>query len=219
MPALLTHPQRVTLAPNTAIGFCGKIPARGDFVRSGLPQSFIEPWDDWIARAISASRRQMAEDWLPAWLDAPVWRFALAAGVCGPDPTIGLWMPSVDRASRYFPLTFAAIAADCDPHALMAAGGGFLDRTEELGREVLDRDLTPAEIASRLAAVTTTLPAGTGAALPWYPEHGAVWWNAGAPRVAAGVFTTAALPDDNLFCAMLGASLPGTLPLCPNPLR
>ncbi|MGH7057613.1 MAG: type VI secretion system-associated protein TagF, partial [Acetobacteraceae bacterium] len=60
----------------SAAGFFGKLPARGDFVRAGLPASFITPWDGWIAGALIASREILGSEWLPAWLEAPVWRFA-----------------------------------------------------------------------------------------------------------------------------------------------
>ena len=85
-------------------GFFGKLPARGDFVRAGLPRSFIDPWDAWLQQVLPASRRILGEAWEPAWLEAPVWRFALPPNLCGPEPVVGLWLPSVDRAGRYFPL-------------------------------------------------------------------------------------------------------------------
>ena len=58
---------------------------------------------------MAGSRRQMGEDWLPAFLEAPVWRFVLPSGLCGERAALGLMLPSVDRAGRYFPLTFAAL--------------------------------------------------------------------------------------------------------------
>ena len=39
--------------PGVALsGFWGKLPARGDFVRAGLPRSFVEPWDAWLQSAL-----------------------------------------------------------------------------------------------------------------------------------------------------------------------
>src|SRR5229473_1881218 len=106
-----------------AIGFCGKLPARGDFVTSGLPRRFTEAWHDWLQPVLAASRRALGEDWLAAWLEAPIWRFALSPGICGPDAVLGLWMPSVDRVGRYFPLTFAAVTPGAGAGALIRAGG------------------------------------------------------------------------------------------------
>src|SRR5713226_4821463 len=108
-----------------AIGFCGKLPGRGDFVAAGLPRRFTEAWHDWLQPVLAASRHALGEDWLAAWLEAPVWRFALSPGICGPDSVLGLWMPSVDSVGRHFPLTFAAIASNADPVLLIREGGGF----------------------------------------------------------------------------------------------
>ena len=65
------------------VGFYGKLPARGDFVRAALPRDFTDPWDDWLQSVMAGSRTEMGEDWLPAYLEAPVWRFALPPGCCG----------------------------------------------------------------------------------------------------------------------------------------
>ena len=87
----------------------GKLPARGDFVRAGLPRDFTDPWDDWLQSVMAGSRALMGEAWLPAFLEAPVWRFTLPPGMCGEQAVLGLMLPSVDKAGRYFPLTFAAL--------------------------------------------------------------------------------------------------------------
>ena len=86
------------------VGFYGKLPARGDFVRAGLPRDFTDPWDDWLQSVIAGSRALMGDAWLPAFLEAPVWRFRPAAGMCGARAALGLMLPSVDKAGRYFPL-------------------------------------------------------------------------------------------------------------------
>src|SRR5690242_3290244 len=99
---------------NAAIGFYGKIPARGDFVHAGLPRTFTDTWDRWMQRMLPASRSALRDAWLPAWREAPVWRFALTPGTCGRNSVIGLWMPSVDRVGRHYPLTLAAVAPDAD---------------------------------------------------------------------------------------------------------
>ncbi len=63
-----------------------------------------------------ASRRQLGEAWLPAYLVAPVWRFVLGRDTMGPHAVAGVLMPSVDRVGRYFPLVLAAEMPDlADP--------------------------------------------------------------------------------------------------------
>jgi type VI secretion system protein ImpM len=45
-------------------GFYGKVASRGDFVSRGLPQSFIKPWDAWLAAGLLASQEQLGGQWL-----------------------------------------------------------------------------------------------------------------------------------------------------------
>jgi len=92
-----------------ALGIYGKMPAHGDFVRRGLPSSFVTPWDAWLAAGVAAAREQLAEGFAQVWDDAPAWRFALPAGVCGPDAVAGVMLPSEDTVGRRFPLTAAAL--------------------------------------------------------------------------------------------------------------
>ena len=72
-------------------GFYGKLPARGDFVRGALPRDFTDRWDAWLAPAIAGSRQSDGRGLAAAFLEAPVWRFALSRRVvrqsrgAGPD--------------------------------------------------------------------------------------------------------------------------------------
>jgi type VI secretion system protein ImpM len=190
---------------DAAIGFCGKLPTRGDFVAAALPRRFVEPWHDWMQRALTASRDILGDDWLAAWLEAPVWRFVLSPGVCGPDAALGLWMPSVDRVGRHFPLTVAATVVDGDPTALLRAGGGFLAAAELAGRTALADDLAPDELAVRIAAAASAEPGDCGAGSPLFPTERALWWSEGSSRVAPGFFASRSLPNGVSFAGMLDA--------------
>jgi type VI secretion system protein ImpM len=130
----------------TASGFFGKLPSRGDFVRTGLPRSFTDPWDAWLRDVLPASRAVLGDEWVPAWLEAPVWRFALAPDVCGPEQVLGLWMPSVDRAGRYFPLVLARTGGDWD-----IPGEDFLAMAEGLGRVAIADGWPPDTLMKRLS--------------------------------------------------------------------
>jgi len=207
---------RTGLLRDAAIGFHNKIPARGDFVQAGLPRTFTDPWDGWMQRMITASRSLLGEAWLPAWLEAAIWRFALTPGTCGPHAVIGLWMPSVDRIGRYFPLTLAAVARDANAFTLMREGGGFLAAAENAGRDALENDLAPDELGARLAAATAAPSGDPGTDLSLYPLKGGSWWTEGAPRVAAEVFSSAALLDEHTFSAMLNPCLSISPALCPE---
>jgi type VI secretion system protein ImpM len=186
-----------------ASGFFGKIPARGDFVRGGLPRAFTDPWDDWLQRAIEGSREILGERWLPAWMEAPIWHFALPAGQCGAAPVLGVWMPSIDAAGRHFPLTLAHVGAmPGDPDAWLAAA-------EAVGLAALEADLAPEEIARRLSAIAprcggTSFGAGEG-----------LWWTEGSPFVPPTRLALPALPEGVTFAAMLHAMPgPGSGPDC-----
>jgi type VI secretion system protein ImpM len=177
------------------VGLFGKLPARGDFVRLGLPGSFVAPWDAWLQRGLSASRERMGAEWLPAFLEAPVWRFALPPGVCGEGAVVGLIMPSVDRVGRYFPLTLAAVfAPGVGPED--AAVGPWLDACEAEARAALEEDATPEQVATRIPKLPS-VAAGDAAG---------VWWTEGGPRVAPARLVLPALPDGEKFAEMLGAA-------------
>ena len=88
-------------------GFYGKLPSEGDFVTRRLPWEFTSAWDDWLQQGMQASREALGATWLERYLSAPIWRFQLAPGVCGPSGWRGLFFASVDRVGRYFPLTLA----------------------------------------------------------------------------------------------------------------
>lgn len=173
-------------------GFTGKIPARGDFVRAGLPRDFTDPWDDWQSRVIAGSRALMGEAWLDAFLEAPVWRFILPPGLCGPRAAVGLMLPSVDKVGRYFPLTLVALPDAGTPHA--AEWSAWLDDAETTGRRALDEDAPPDDL----------LPPACPLSLTFGADPMSLWWTDGGPRVEARRLTLPALPDVTCFAAMLG---------------
>ena len=87
------------------VGFYGKLPTHGDFLRRRVSDAFVEPWDAWLQSCIAASRDALEDRWLDVYLTSPAWRFVCAAGACGANPVAGIIVPSVDRVGRYFPLT------------------------------------------------------------------------------------------------------------------
>jgi type VI secretion system protein ImpM len=192
-----TTPGVTTLTHSTALfGFYGKIPARGDFVRAGLPRDFIDPWDCWLQQVMAESRALLGEDWLPAWMEAPIWRFRLRPGLCGALPALGVFMPSVDKAGRHFPLTLACVGET------NATGLGWLGQAEAVGLAALEHDLNPDQLTDRLLPNAAN-SAGSAEAGPALPDGPCVWWTEGAPRVAPTAFATSGLPDSARFARML----------------
>lgn len=183
-------------------GFFGKLPARGDFVRSGLPLGFLAAWDGWMAGVLAASQASLGARWLEAWLEAPVWRFVLPDGMCGPDAALGLWLPSVDAAGRFYPLMLASTVPGGDPGGMAQKGALWLDAAEACGRAALDEMLPP----DTLAACLPPPPPGAAGQAFQSREQAALWWTDGAPRVPARRLTLAAMPNAACFAAMLDAT-------------
>ena len=102
-------------------GFYGKLPSEGDFVTRRLPWEFTSVWDDWLQQGMQASRNALGAGWLDLYLSAPIWRFQVAPGVCGPIGWRGLFFASVDRVGRYFPLTLAFADASAPALASLSA--------------------------------------------------------------------------------------------------
>lgn len=191
----------VELPPQARAGLFGKLPARGDFVRENLPRDFTDAWDSWWLRGMADTQARYGEDWREAWLEAPVWRFVLPPGLCGAGGVLGLWMPSVDRAGRYSPLTIAATApADWAP--LVPAMIEFLDEAEEAGRDALADDLSPAELLQRIQEAFDILVPVADPAFVVAPGQ-VTLWTEGGPRVAERLATGAALPEGRDFAVLI----------------
>lgn len=92
---------------DTLPGYFGKVVTHGDFVRRRLPADFVAAWDGWLQSALQHGRRELGLDWSELYLNSPLWRFALGAGVCGAGAMCGVLVPNVDRVGRQFPLTLA----------------------------------------------------------------------------------------------------------------
>jgi type VI secretion system protein ImpM len=178
-----------------ACGFTGKIPGRGDFVLNGLPRDFSDPWHDWQSLVIAGSRTLIGRTWLDAFLEAPVWRFILPPGLCGPHAAIGLMMPSVDKVGRYFPLTFVAL---CGGSPRGSDWFEWLNAVEDLGRLALDEDAPPEQL----------MPPPPPSTLAFTEEASCVWWTDGGPRVEATRLSLPSLPDAVRFATMLGYIAP-----------
>lgn len=123
------------------VGFYGKLPSHGDFLRRRVSDAFVETWDAWLQASVVASRTTLGERWLDVFLTSPAWRFACGPGIFGPTPVIGLMVPSVDRVGRYFPLTLVAeLPADVSVVRAAMETARFFDRAERLIFETLEAE-------------------------------------------------------------------------------
>ncbi|MFQ5773096.1 MAG: type VI secretion system-associated protein TagF [Kiloniellaceae bacterium] len=136
------------------LGYYGKVPTHGDFIRRRLPRSFLDPWDRWLQRAMASSRERLAEAWLDRYLTAPIWRFALSPEVCGDRLAAGVLMPSVDSVGRYYPMSIAVVQPlPGNLFALAARGQDWFARAEETALYCLENGFLPAAFEERLDAL------------------------------------------------------------------
>ena len=128
------------------IGFYGKLPSHGDFLRRRMSDAFVGVWDGWLQECIAASRDMLGDRWLDVYLTSPAWRFGCAAGACGPAPVMGLMVPSVDRVGRYFPLTIVAqLPLDANVVTAASKTHGFFNKIEQLVIDTLATDALDVE--------------------------------------------------------------------------
>jgi type VI secretion system protein ImpM len=124
------------------VGFYGKLPSHGDFLRRRVSDGFVGVWDSWLQESMAASRAALGDNWFDVYLTSPVWRFACASGACGSAPVLGVMVPSVDRVGRYFPLTLVGELPRDTPSPVSAAlcADAFFDAAERLVIETLEAD-------------------------------------------------------------------------------
>ncbi|MBB1383755.1 type VI secretion system-associated protein TagF, partial [Shewanella sp. SR41-2] len=44
--------------PLTSVGYCGKVPSKGDFIQQNLNVDFLKNWNDWLQAVIAVSKEQ-----------------------------------------------------------------------------------------------------------------------------------------------------------------
>lgn len=197
----------MSVASEPPTGYFGKIPARADFIIAGLPSSVVKAWDHIISSALAAAKANLADHWPDIWLEAPVWSFALPEAVCGSSPLLGLWLPSVDKVGRYFPLMIAATCPGATPEQMARHGTAWLDAAEDAGRAAIADDFSPEQLKARIPP-PPDLAATPDTGLPYnlQPRPGAgLWWTEGSPRVPAQGLVLDTMPDAATFVAMLDA--------------
>ena len=149
------------------VGFYGKLPSHGDFLRRRVSDEFVAVWDGWLQDCLAASRSALAERWLDVYLTSPVWRFAAAPGIFGSEPVIGLMVPSVDRVGRYFHLTLVAtLPAHVGVVTAARTAQAFFDNAERLTVDTLAAERVDFDVFDRSVSelvvdlMPVTLPPG-----------------------------------------------------------
>ena len=209
-------------------GFFGKVRSHGDFVTRRLPDAFTRPWDDWLQGMLRSSQQALGPTWLTTYLNSPIWRFALAPGICGEPAWAGVLMPSVDRVGRHFPLTVAAATVNSNGTVSlfdwMAEEGAWYDQIETLALSSLSENFSLDAFDVSLRSLTA-LPHGSAPdqmiALEGLDQlrgtasqlsrsianallkgH-SLWWTDGSQQVAPCVLVRQGLPTADVFPSML----------------
>ena len=203
------------------VGFYGKLPCRGDFVQRRVPREFVEPWDVWLQECLTLSRLQLQERWLEAYLVSPIWRFALAGGVCGAAAYAGVLLPSVDLVGRYFPLTLVARwDAGISPFMTACGQDSWFELVQGLALEVLDAPTLDFDDFDRRVAALSSLIDPTHhslSSLERMLNPVSLWWTEGSNDIAPAVLCMSGLPDPAGFAAMLSGRNQNSLALnCPR---
>lgn len=181
-------------------GWFGKVPCVGDFVRSGLSTQFVGAWDDWMQKLMVAGREELGERWRECYFSAPIWRFALSAGLAGPYAVTGIVMPSVDRVGREYPLCLAV--------ELETLVWSAYKSVEPMFEQLEETALTMLEDGSSLSTLKDALeriPAPQRLTLPRFGTIGLGWASVtnGDPELALA--TLAAPQPASIFVSTVNA--------------
>lgn len=213
------------------IGFCGKIPTKGDFVQSNFNRDFLKHWNEWLQAVVAVSKEQLETQWLDCYLTSPIWHFSLSSGVCCESAVMGTLIPSVDQVGRHFPFTLAI------EHSHLAVQAWFENdwsqSTENMILEVLEDnfeldvwfDKLAGQIPNLKIKKSTFINNETsdkvkkawviqGAVSPeiidlihlqYSQSYGAysLWWTLGSELVEPCFIVTDGLPQVSQFAAML----------------
>jgi type VI secretion system protein ImpM len=139
-------------------GAFGKIPALGDFLRLNVASGFVQTWDDWMQASMLDTSDALQEDWDNAYMSAPIWRFTLPGGCAGDAGVIGIFMASVDRVGRKYPLTLAAPLDTGNVALCHFANTGVFEQLEQIALAMLDDGSTRDALTNALEPVAPLPP-------------------------------------------------------------
>lgn len=223
----------VSEAYSAKIGFTGKIPDCPDFISRFLPPSFTSYWNGWVDEGMQHSQRLLGKEWRQAFLVSPVWHFSILPGVLGDTGWLGVVIPSVDKAGRYYPLTVASplfferhhnLESDAIQERLEAIAIAALDEgstsleLEALCQEELLSQSETLILRSPERNVTDPSPACSiklhrnqaestlsvsGHAAESFLKAGACFWSSGSPFLQAAAHYFESLPEAAFFVSML----------------
>jgi type VI secretion system protein ImpM len=208
----------------SAAGFFGKVRTHGDFVQRRLPTAFVTPWDESLQAGMLYARSRFGSQWLPIYLNAPMWNFVLAPGLCGESAWVGVLMPGVDRVGRYFPFTIAMATEDNVLGAWLHTAQGWFDAAAQFALSTLAPEFELEAFDERLAALSGLQENAGATPAPWRFEPAcapgseeplgacvaagmtpgaSAWWTEGSDAVPASLRIGVGLLDGPHFADLL----------------
>jgi type VI secretion system protein ImpM len=217
-------------------GFYGKLASHGDFMSRRLSPAFLRTWDTWLQESLTRSHERLGQRWQATYLCSPIWRFALASGVCGAPAWAGVVMPSADRVGRCFPLTLAFGGPPVSALQRIDQDGDWYATLERLALSTLDPEFCLSTFDNALFSLrepsrntqTTVQHNGASATTEcWFElpegqhwetclpalkpsEHSgrALFWTNGSSQFPPSLLVSNDLPGSQAFTAMLKGRQP-----------
>lgn len=209
------------------VGWFGKLPAVGDFAGRGLPVGLREDVYGWFAAGMARLLEQYGEQWQEAFRLAPVWHFAMNAGVWDERALIGCVAPSVDRVGRCSPLIAMRSLESDGVDAHLPPQSDWSCKVESLLRRVISENLAVDSVQFELetslaldkhltsgvdsaAGILAELGIGDEGSPNWFswpdlPERfgerprRSFWWAEPSPNKPPRQFIHNGAPDAELF--------------------
>ena len=129
------------------LGYVGKVPHRGDFVRYNVPTQVHRVWDDWLGEVLRQAE-QTLEGWPSGYDDCSPWQFALSPDIAGDEAYAGVLLASRDGVGRRYPFALLATLPETMTPLETLASEPALDALERLACRAVD----VADVYERLKA-------------------------------------------------------------------
>lgn len=187
-------------AVTVTVGFFGKLPTHGDFVRRGLPSTVTKSLDDWLQGEFGRSSDPAAT--IAAF--KPV-RFA-SSSVVDRELALGTMIESVDRVGRAYVLMALRLSPHPSrvlPDPMPPTWDDWCGRAEALLIAARDSnwtaDTTQAALETAARATVMALTPAAPYAVPEVLAPMTMSWRSSVDSGARSIDRTAGLPRDEAF--------------------
>ena len=216
------------------MGWFGKLPSVGDFVGRGLPSSLREIIYGWISSGMMALAQSQPENWRDAYLVSFVWHFVIHPNIWDKPALSGCLAPSVDKVGRCFPLLVLRSFNKCDVGRTLPPASRWLHQINAALRDIIGEHTAVDQVLDVLKRqapvdakekdsmtnILDELGIVDDASTPleeWFswPDLAELftkradcsfWWAEPAPNLPPRQIIHHGLPDDELFCLLMGGN-------------